>query len=69
MHLNLVISKFTGPLQNFELSEIRLKGSEGLSKVGGFIYLLTASHNIHILAWGPYARGAPGQLPSVPAMR
>jgi len=22
-------------------------------------------HNIHILAWGPNARGAPGQLPSV----
>ena len=22
-------------------------------------------HNIHRLAWGPYARGPPGQLPSV----
>ena len=42
-----------GPLQNFDLSEIRLKGSEGLSEVGNFIYLLTASHNIHRLAWGP----------------
>jgi len=25
-----------------------------------------AIHDIHILTWGPYARGAPGQLPSVP---
>jgi hypothetical protein len=25
-----------------------------------------AVHNIHISAWGPYARGAPAQLPSVP---
>ena len=25
-----------------------------------------AVHNIQILAWGPYARGAPGQLVSVP---
>jgi hypothetical protein len=23
-------------------------------------------HSIHILAMGPFARGAPGQLPSVP---
>jgi hypothetical protein len=23
-------------------------------------------HNIHILAWGAYVRGAPGQLHSVP---
>ena len=23
-------------------------------------------HTIHKLAWSPYARGAPGQLPSVP---
>ena len=64
--LNLVISKFTGPLQNFELYEIRLRGSERLSKNGNFIYLLTASLNIHSLAWGPYARGATGQLSSVP---
>jgi hypothetical protein len=25
-----------------------------------------AKHNIHRLEWGPYARGPPGQLPSVP---
>ena len=25
-----------------------------------------ALHSIHRLAWGPYVRGAPGQLPSVP---
>jgi hypothetical protein len=25
-----------------------------------------AVHNIHRLAWGSYARGAPGQLPSIP---
>ena len=28
--MNLVISKFTGLLQNFELSEIRLKGSNSV---------------------------------------
>ena len=32
--MNLVISKFTGPLQNFELSKIRIKGSKGLSLIG-----------------------------------
>lgn len=31
--MNLVISKFTGPLKYFELSEIRLKMSKGLSKI------------------------------------
>ena len=30
IQVNFVISKFTGPLQNFELSEIGLKGSKGL---------------------------------------
>ena len=34
MKLNLVILKFTGLLQNFELPKIRLEGSEGLSKIG-----------------------------------
>jgi hypothetical protein len=52
--------------QTGELSEIRLRGSEGLSKNGNFIYLLTASLNKHRLAWGPYARGTFGQLSSVP---
>ena len=66
IQFNLIISKFTGPLQYFKLSEIWHKGSERLSKIGNFIYLLTASHNIHRLAWGPYARGALGQLPIVP---
>ena len=30
LQFTLVISKFTGPFQNFELSEIRLKASKGL---------------------------------------
>ena len=34
IQLNLVISQFAGPLQNFELSETRLKRSNGLSKIG-----------------------------------
>ena len=58
-----------GPLLNFELSEIRLKGSEGLSKIGNFIYLLTASHNIHRLAWGPYAHEAQGNCPVCPCIK
>jgi len=58
-----------GPLQNFELSKIRLQGSEGLTKIGNFIYLLTASHNIHRLAWDPYARGAPGHCPMCPCVK
>jgi len=33
----LVISKYMSPLQNFELSEIRLKGSKGLSKIGNSV--------------------------------
>jgi hypothetical protein len=33
IQVNLVISKFTGLLQNFELSEIRLKGSKGLHSI------------------------------------
>jgi hypothetical protein len=37
LQLNLVVSKFMGPLQNFELLEIRLKGSKGLSKMR-FVY-------------------------------
>ena len=37
IQVNLVISKFTGPLQNFELSEIRLKGSKGLSLIGNTV--------------------------------
>jgi hypothetical protein len=31
-----------------------------------FKHLKPAVHNIHRLAWGPYAHGRPGQLPSVP---
>ena len=37
IQVNLVISKFTGPLQNFELSEIRLKGSKGLCLIGNTV--------------------------------
>ena len=37
LQLNLVISNFTGPLKNFELSEIRLKRSEGFSKIGNSV--------------------------------
>ena len=34
---------------------------------GAPIYTTTrTSQNIHRLAWGPYARGGSGQLPSVP---
>ena len=33
LQLNLVISKLTSPLQNFELYEIRLEGCKGLSKI------------------------------------
>jgi hypothetical protein len=41
VQLNLVISKFTGLLQNFELSEIRLKGSKGLCKTANvFLFLV-----------------------------
>jgi hypothetical protein len=32
IQLNLVVSNFTGPLQNFELSEFQLKESKVLSK-------------------------------------
>ena len=35
--MNLVISKFTGPFENFELSEIGLIGSEELSKIGNSV--------------------------------
>jgi len=35
--LNLVISKFTGWLQNFEISEIQLKRTKGLSKAGNSV--------------------------------
>jgi hypothetical protein len=37
LQMNLVISKITGPLQNYELSAIRLKGSRGLSKIGNSV--------------------------------
>ena len=37
IQLNLVISKFTGPLQNFEISEIQLKRTKGLSKAGNSV--------------------------------
>ena len=33
LQLNLVISKLTSPLQNFDLYEIRLEGCKGLSKI------------------------------------
>jgi hypothetical protein len=38
--VNLVISKFTGPFQNFELSEIRLKGSKGISLIRQFCQVI-----------------------------
>ena len=37
IQLNLVISKFTGWLQNFEISEIQLKRTKGLSKAGNSV--------------------------------
>jgi hypothetical protein len=39
----------------------------GTNKV--FVEKNHAVHNIHILAWGPYARGAPGNYPACPCAK
>jgi len=48
---NLVTSKFTGPLQNFELSEIRLEQSKGLTKIGNSVIKFDNSLYLVDLWW------------------